>query len=70
MPFMEPVRWSPGCCRSAMKKTSIGEAIALQVVARYGGTISQPELLRYVNLVEKPWRTAPIGRISPITWQS
>jgi hypothetical protein len=30
---------------------SIGQAIALQVVARYGGVVDQPELVRYVNLV-------------------
>lgn len=35
------------------EERSIGEAIALQVVARYGGTVDQPELVRYVNLVGK-----------------
>ncbi|HJR78133.1 MAG TPA: M48 family metalloprotease [Nitrospiraceae bacterium] len=35
------------------EEKSIGEAIALQVVARYGGTVDQPELVRYVNLVGK-----------------
>jgi predicted Zn-dependent protease len=35
------------------EEKSIGEAIALQVVARYGGTVNQPELVRYVNLVGK-----------------
>jgi predicted Zn-dependent protease len=33
------------------EESSIGQAIALQVIARYGGTVDQPELLRYVNLV-------------------
>jgi predicted Zn-dependent protease len=35
------------------EEKSIGEAIALQVVARYGGTVEQPDLIRYVNLVGK-----------------
>jgi predicted Zn-dependent protease len=29
----------------------IGQAIALQVIARYGGVYNQPDLTRYVNLV-------------------
>lgn len=33
------------------EEKSLGEAIALQVVARYGGTVEQPDLVRYVNLV-------------------
>lgn len=33
------------------EEQSIGQAIALQVVARSGGTLEQPELVRYVNLV-------------------
>jgi len=33
------------------EEQSIGAAIALQVVARSGGTLEQPELIRYVNLV-------------------
>lgn len=33
------------------EESSIGQAIALQVVARYGGVVDQPELVRYVNLV-------------------
>ncbi len=33
------------------EEQSIGAAIALQVVARYGGVYNQPELTRYVNLV-------------------
>ena len=33
------------------EEQSIGKAIALQVVARSGGTLEQPELVRYVNLV-------------------
>jgi predicted Zn-dependent protease len=35
------------------EEKSIGEAIALQIVARYGGTIEQPDVVRYVNLVGK-----------------
>ncbi|MBI4002844.1 MAG: M48 family metalloprotease [Nitrospira defluvii] len=33
------------------EESSIGQAMALQVVARYGGVVDQPELVRYVNLV-------------------
>ena len=33
------------------EEQSLGQAIALQVVARFGGTLEQPELMRYVNLV-------------------
>ncbi|MGH7207335.1 MAG: M48 family metalloprotease [Nitrospiraceae bacterium] len=33
------------------EESSIGQAIALQVVARYSGVSDQPELTRYVNLV-------------------
>lgn len=33
------------------EEKSLGEAIALQVVARYGGLVENPELVRYVNLV-------------------
>jgi beta-barrel assembly-enhancing protease len=33
------------------EEQSIGKAIALQVIARSGGTLAQPELVRYVNLV-------------------
>lgn len=33
------------------EEQSIGAAIALQVVARYGGVYDQPELTRYVNMV-------------------
>jgi predicted Zn-dependent protease len=33
------------------EEQSIGQAIALQVVARYGGIYDKPELTRYVNLV-------------------
>src|SRR5881296_924088 len=33
------------------EEQSIGAAIALQVVARYGGVYDQPEITRYVNLV-------------------
>ena len=33
------------------EESSIGQAMALQVVARYGGVVEQPELVRYVNLV-------------------
>jgi beta-barrel assembly-enhancing protease len=33
------------------EEQSIGKAIALQVIARSGGTLEQPELVRYVNLV-------------------
>jgi len=33
------------------EESSIGQAIALQVVARYGGVSNQPDLTRYVNLV-------------------
>ncbi|MGQ0811690.1 MAG: M48 family metalloprotease [Nitrospiraceae bacterium] len=33
------------------EELSIGQAISLQVVARYGGTVGQPDLVRYVNLV-------------------
>jgi predicted Zn-dependent protease len=35
------------------EESSIGQAMALQVVARYGGVVDQPELVRYVNLVGK-----------------
>lgn len=35
------------------EESSIGQAMALQVVARYGGVVDQPELVRYVNLVAK-----------------
>ncbi|WHZ22813.1 MAG: M48 family metalloprotease [Nitrospira sp.] len=35
------------------EESSIGQAIALQVVARYGGVVDQPELVRYVNLVAR-----------------
>ena len=33
------------------EEASIGQSIALQVVARYGGAYDQPELTRYVTLV-------------------
>jgi predicted Zn-dependent protease len=33
------------------EEQSIGQAIALQVIARYGGVYEKPELTRYVNLV-------------------
>lgn len=33
------------------EEQSIGQAIALQVIARYGGLSERPELTRYVNLV-------------------
>lgn len=33
------------------EEQSIGQAIALQVIARYGGVYDQPDLTRYVNLV-------------------
>jgi predicted Zn-dependent protease len=33
------------------EEQSIGQAIALQVIARYGGVYDQPQLTRYVNLV-------------------
>jgi len=33
------------------EEQSIGQAIALQVIARSGGVVEQPELTRYVNLV-------------------
>jgi predicted Zn-dependent protease len=33
------------------EEESIGQAIALQVVARYGGISNQPDMTRYVNLV-------------------
>jgi predicted Zn-dependent protease len=33
------------------EEQSIGKAVALQVIARSGGTLEQPELVRYVNLV-------------------
>lgn len=33
------------------EEENIGQAIALQVVARYGGVYDSPELTRYVNLV-------------------
>ncbi len=33
------------------EERSIGAAIALQVIARYGGVYDQPDLTRYVNLV-------------------
>ena len=33
------------------EEQSLGQAIALQVVARSGGTLEQPDLVRYVNLV-------------------
>src|SRR5205823_13501486 len=33
------------------EEKSIGEAIALQVAARSGGALEQPELVRYVNHV-------------------
>jgi predicted Zn-dependent protease len=33
------------------EELSLGQAIASQVVARYGGALEQPELVRYVNLV-------------------
>ncbi len=35
------------------EESSIGQAMALQVVARYGGVVDQSELVRYVNLVGK-----------------
>src|SRR5437763_17066152 len=35
------------------EESSIGQAIALQVVARYGGGSGQPDLARYVNLVRR-----------------
>ncbi|QOJ34536.1 MAG: M48 family metalloprotease [Nitrospira sp.] len=35
------------------EESSIGQAMALQVVARYGGVVDQPELVRYVNLVAR-----------------
>lgn len=35
------------------EESSIGQAIALQVVARYGGVVDQPELVRYVTLVAR-----------------
>jgi predicted Zn-dependent protease len=33
------------------EEQSIGQAIALQVIARYGGVYDKPDLTRYVNLV-------------------
>lgn len=33
------------------EESSIGQAIALQVIARYGGLVDDPDLTRYVNLV-------------------
>jgi len=33
------------------EEQSIGQAIALQVIARYGGVYDRPDLTRYVNLV-------------------
>jgi predicted Zn-dependent protease len=33
------------------EEQSIGQAIALQVIARYGGVYEKPDLTRYVNLV-------------------
>lgn len=33
------------------EESSIGQAIALQVIARYGGVVDNPDLVRYVNLV-------------------
>ncbi len=33
------------------EEQTIGQAIALQVIARYGGVYDQPDLTRYVNLV-------------------
>src|SRR5438034_171903 len=33
------------------EEQSLGQAISLQVVARFGGTLEKPELVRYVNLV-------------------
>ncbi|MEK7300409.1 MAG: M48 family metalloprotease, partial [Nitrospirota bacterium] len=33
------------------EEQTIGQAIALQVVARYGGIYDQPDLTRYVNLI-------------------
>lgn len=35
------------------EEENIGQAIALQVIARYGGVYDNPELTRYVNLVGK-----------------
>jgi predicted Zn-dependent protease len=35
------------------EEENIGQAIALQVIARYGGVYDQPDLTRYVNLVGK-----------------
>ncbi len=35
------------------EEQSIGQSIALQVIARYGGVYDSPELTRYVNLVGK-----------------
>ncbi len=35
------------------EEENIGQAIALQVIARYGGVYDHPELTRYVNLVGK-----------------
>lgn len=35
------------------EEENIGQAIALQVVARYGGVYDNPEVTRYVNLVGK-----------------
>ncbi len=35
------------------EEENIGQAIALQVIARYGGLYDHPELTRYVNLVGK-----------------
>lgn len=33
------------------EEQTIGQAIALQVIARYGGVYDQPDLTRYVNLI-------------------
>ncbi len=35
------------------EEENIGQAIALQVIARYGGVYDHPELTRYINLVGK-----------------
>ena len=53
------------------EEKSIGEAIALQVIARYGGIVDQPgtRALRESGR-EKQWPIPQTGRIFPITLPS
>ena len=50
--FVAQAMSSAVCSPSDMRKSRQSDRpMALQVVARYGGVVEQPELVRYVNLV-------------------